>query len=745
MLARDFAVKHSVSEEEAKAALSASNWVVAAASKKLEEDQAKEADRARKEGLVRLLAKEQSLTEAEATRYAKKASYDVVAARAAIAADQRAAQAKADAADRKKAEREAAVAADQAAKEEKEAKVATLVRQAGGELSDDAAKKYLKHEEWDESRALAAFRADQQQKQTKVAEAEAAAARAEEEKRAKTELVEKLAAEFGLSAGAAKSAAKSAGYDYGRAHASLSSDAAKRAEKDAAHANAEAWAAAGGDDVPSSVKEAEKLIKAAGNDFDAAKVAFAAEVAKRRAKEAEKESKKRAKEAEKDAKRREREERKARLWAEQQAEEERKRAEKAASSSTSGSGIRGKRGVGVNSSNSSSSSSSSSVFGQPLSSLQALPPFLSQCLAHLEAGMRLDTEGLYRVSASVAAVDALQADIDSGKGLPNLDGIDLHVVAGLVKHFLRSLPEPVCTFAAYDKFAAAVKGADMSGSTKMGSPRADLDETKVAAACAAAEALIDDLPPLNADLLRRLVAHLRLVVQHAASNRMDAGNVGVIFGPVLFTKVGADKRMSVGFETARVGALIIEVLTTTPGTTPYSNDWLHLQGRPPPAATAATGPPVTRPPPAVTASSGVYGVFTGIGQPGAGPVEVGGNYEVASDLLRSSGSTNAYQAASTVRRDLSSHYGMGPPAANNEYSALTVAPPPATGDSLEDALRSVAPSQPVVVVRGWVRRLTELDITSPAVLRDLDATTFDELVKEMPFPARAALRKLQKN
>ena len=108
MLARDFAVKHSVSEEEAKAALSASNWVVAAASKKLEEDQAKEADRARKEGLVRLLAKEQSLTEAEATRYAKKASYDVVAARAAIAADQRAAQAKADAADRKKAEREAA-------------------------------------------------------------------------------------------------------------------------------------------------------------------------------------------------------------------------------------------------------------------------------------------------------------------------------------------------------------------------------------------------------------------------------------------------------------------------------------------------------------------------------------------------------------------------------------------------------------------------------------------------------------
>ncbi|KAL6050455.1 hypothetical protein QOT17_019833, partial [Balamuthia mandrillaris] len=90
-----------------------------------------------------------------------------------------------------------------------------------------------------------------------------------------------------------------------------------------------------------------------------------------------------------------------------------------------------------------------------------------------------------------------------------------HDVAGLLKVFLRELPEPLLTFELYEPIMAALEDQDLNRRNE-----------KLGAALLA-------LPEHNSIFLDYLFKFLHKVARHSANNKMDASNLSIIFTPTL--------------------------------------------------------------------------------------------------------------------------------------------------------------------------------------------------------------------
>ncbi|CAG0907143.1 unnamed protein product, partial [Cyprideis torosa] len=79
------------------------------------------------------------------------------------------------------------------------------------------------------------------------------------------------------------------------------------------------------------------------------------------------------------------------------------------------------------------------------------------CVAEIEC-RGLHVEGIYRVSPSSDDLEALRIQVDQHGEATSLSSCsDIHVVAGLLKLFLRLLPIPLIPFDQYDRLIAAMK------------------------------------------------------------------------------------------------------------------------------------------------------------------------------------------------------------------------------------------------------------------------------------------------
>jgi len=105
----------------------------------------------------------------------------------------------------------------------------------------------------------------------------------------------------------------------------------------------------------------------------------------------------------------------------------------------------------------------------------------------------LDEVGLYRVPGSVSSVKALIAALNGGEEVDMDDDrwIDVNVVAGTFKSWLRELPDSILTEELYDKFILAAGLQDY--------------EEK----CYAIRDLVHQLPKGNFSLLQRIIQHLK--------------------------------------------------------------------------------------------------------------------------------------------------------------------------------------------------------------------------------------------
>ncbi|KAF2356322.1 Rho GTPase-activating protein domain [Trinorchestia longiramus] len=162
------------------------------------------------------------------------------------------------------------------------------------------------------------------------------------------------------------------------------------------------------------------------------------------------------------------------------------------------------------------------VFGVPLSTAVErspthdglkLPLVVRQCIDYVEQN-GLECEGIYRLSGVKSKVQQLRRCFNSAAPV-SLSGHDPHVVASLLKQFLRELPEPVLTvdMTAHFEDASQIPGWR---------DRAE-----------AIRQLLHRLPTPNSQLVCHMLAHMGHIIDNEVVTKMNYQNVCIVLSPTM--------------------------------------------------------------------------------------------------------------------------------------------------------------------------------------------------------------------
>ncbi|KAJ7598718.1 hypothetical protein C8J56DRAFT_172549 [Mycena floridula] len=178
------------------------------------------------------------------------------------------------------------------------------------------------------------------------------------------------------------------------------------------------------------------------------------------------------------------------------------------------------------------------VFGVPLqdslsvAQISNLPAVIFRTIQYLEAGKGKQTEDIYSVKGSYTVINGLKARFNA-EGDVNLmsNGYwDPHVVADLLKSFLRELPDSILTHELHPDFSSVLGIVD--------------PEQRVIQL----SRLVTTLPSANYNLLRALIAHLSVIVENASTNKMTMRQIGIVLGPTVGISAGLLSLMMVQFD-----------------------------------------------------------------------------------------------------------------------------------------------------------------------------------------------------
>ncbi|XP_055884879.1 rho GTPase-activating protein 100F-like [Biomphalaria glabrata] len=149
-----------------------------------------------------------------------------------------------------------------------------------------------------------------------------------------------------------------------------------------------------------------------------------------------------------------------------------------------------------------------------------VPLIVHKCVQEVER-RGLETVGIYRLCGSARRKtmlrEAFEADALSVDLSPE-NVSDIHVITGVLKDYLRELPEPLFTNALYQMLLDALSvrlPCDPEGSAKL------------------MLSILECLPSANQDTMALLLNHLRRVAAHCDKNKMPIDNLAICFGPVL--------------------------------------------------------------------------------------------------------------------------------------------------------------------------------------------------------------------
>ncbi|KAM9848750.1 LOW QUALITY PROTEIN: unconventional myosin-IXb [Aulostomus maculatus] len=155
-----------------------------------------------------------------------------------------------------------------------------------------------------------------------------------------------------------------------------------------------------------------------------------------------------------------------------------------------------------------------------------VPMVLEMMLEHVEMH-GLYTEGIYRKSGSANRMKELHQRLETDPHLVCLEDYPIHTVTGLVKQWLRELPDPIMTFTHYNEFLHAVELPEKQEQLY------------------AIYKVLEELPTANFNTLERLVFHLVRVCKEEAHNRMSPNSLAIVFAPcILRCPDGADPLLS---------------------------------------------------------------------------------------------------------------------------------------------------------------------------------------------------------
>ncbi|XP_052394784.1 unconventional myosin-IXb isoform X2 [Carassius gibelio] len=155
-----------------------------------------------------------------------------------------------------------------------------------------------------------------------------------------------------------------------------------------------------------------------------------------------------------------------------------------------------------------------------------VPIVLEIMMEHVEMN-GLYTEGIYRKSGSANRMKELHQLLETGPENVCLEDHPIHAVTGLVKQWLRELPEPLMTFTHYNDFLRAIELPEKQEQLQ------------------AIYRVLEQLPAANFNTLERLVFHLVRVAKEEKSNRMTPNSLAIVFAPcILRCPDSADPLMS---------------------------------------------------------------------------------------------------------------------------------------------------------------------------------------------------------
>ena len=160
------------------------------------------------------------------------------------------------------------------------------------------------------------------------------------------------------------------------------------------------------------------------------------------------------------------------------------------------------------------------VFGSTLRELQAtdltdIPLFVKKCIAQIESGELLKTDGVYRQSGNLSTIQKIRLQVDQGnlKILESVD--DVHVLTGALKLFFRELREPLIPWEIVDKLLMAANAQSRKAKVKQ------------------MKGLVQSIPAAHKTTLGYLLKHLVKVTEFKDRNRMQFSNLAIVFGPTL--------------------------------------------------------------------------------------------------------------------------------------------------------------------------------------------------------------------
>ncbi|XP_065173076.1 rho GTPase-activating protein 15-like isoform X2 [Atheta coriaria] len=167
------------------------------------------------------------------------------------------------------------------------------------------------------------------------------------------------------------------------------------------------------------------------------------------------------------------------------------------------------------------------VFGNTLQALhlkhnQAIPSLVLKCIEYVELPANIDTQGLYRSSASLATLQDIRFAINATHGT-NLSSLEKYqtspdVPSGLLKLFIRELKEPLISNEHFERMFEVCQSDDFN-------------ELKYEAIYR----IIQTMLPSHKCTLDVLLKHLIKVISHQDKNDMTIEGISICWGQSMIT------------------------------------------------------------------------------------------------------------------------------------------------------------------------------------------------------------------
>lgn len=151
-----------------------------------------------------------------------------------------------------------------------------------------------------------------------------------------------------------------------------------------------------------------------------------------------------------------------------------------------------------------------------------IPFIIKTCILEVEKrGSKV--EGIYRISASTSTVEKIEQffdimNINNNADISKMHSVidaDIHALAGLLKRYLKKIPDPIIPQELYSAYIQISTFED---------EKIKLDKLND---------IINELPKANKITLLALVKHLALIAENEKWTKMSSGALATVFAPTL--------------------------------------------------------------------------------------------------------------------------------------------------------------------------------------------------------------------